>query len=599
MKSNVLLDKIIREELIKLRTNQLNEFYIRSQVNPEFEKQLKDPANRNKMGYAPWKNKQAELVLKSLGARPFSNGLNPYGYELDVDLGIANPSAVSVKTPVSNITQDRLLFYEDGSVRSTNQGRDLKYNVKNNVIVFWLNGKQQGTVSKSGGKAVFYSSIKTSNQLMKGDTTNNILDAIQTGVDWTTLVLSPFFPGLSDAVDLINAFGYFVRKKYFEGFLSSIAVIPYVGSALSRGIRIAVGKSGNTLEKLLKQAYDSNNYEATLAFWAKLKETNAVNADNLSMIGTGLNELTKVIAYSKKPLTKIPGGTELINQLKRFETWITQSKKAISEISEASAKSKLTGRLNKPGIQTITFGSKLSGRILTKVVKAVRILRTWRSFPTRRLEQLASAMKLRFVKQMTAPESLMAIISTMKRSDIIKIIAPTNSMIQKTLQNKNLDEIYNWLKQTSTSAPKEYSTIQQNVTDYAIKNGNLVWNLFKDHNIQNLAALWSKSDYYRGFYLDLRKAIPVFYNEFQDVLEDANIGKDELNGIIYPAIKYMLSDILGWWNIQNTLNAIGTNKWTKTILNKFGYVQDAEGRMRAGETIPYNPKEPSKPGKYK
>ncbi len=208
MKHSALIDKLIREEIANVRKQQvLEQFFLDSQYNPEFEKKLKDPANRNKSWAKPWANKPLESALKYLGAKPISNGLNPYGYELDVDLGISGVSDVA-GTKQYSANRDRLNFSSDATVWSSNARREMYCTVKNNVIMIWYDAshtKQAGTISKTGGKAVYTSSSKTPVKMYKGDTGSQILDAIQTTVDWATLMLSPFFPGASDLLDGVNA----------------------------------------------------------------------------------------------------------------------------------------------------------------------------------------------------------------------------------------------------------------------------------------------------------------------------------------------------------------------------------------------------------
>ena len=58
------------------------------------------------------------------------------------------------------------------------------------------------------------------------------LDTLQTILDWAGLI-----PVIGDALDAINAVIYFFRGKYFEGFLSLIAIIPVIGSVMKLGIK--------------------------------------------------------------------------------------------------------------------------------------------------------------------------------------------------------------------------------------------------------------------------------------------------------------------------------------------------------------------------
>ena len=48
---------------------------------------------------------------------------------------------------------------------------------------------------------------------------------------------------IGDALDVINAIIYFWRDKYFEGFLSLVAIIPVVGSVISLGVKSSIARN--------------------------------------------------------------------------------------------------------------------------------------------------------------------------------------------------------------------------------------------------------------------------------------------------------------------------------------------------------------------
>lgn len=61
---------------------------------------------------------------------------------------------------------------------------------------------------------------------------DSMMDTVQSIADWAGLI-----PGWGDIIDLVNGLVYWLRNKPFEACLSWIAMIPVVGSVISKGLR--------------------------------------------------------------------------------------------------------------------------------------------------------------------------------------------------------------------------------------------------------------------------------------------------------------------------------------------------------------------------
>ena len=141
LQTNTLFNQIIREEytkaLLKKRVS-INEatgtLYTTSHIDPAYAKNPK----------APWTGKAAIAagILKSLGAQSYSLGFNDDGLELTVY--------------TKGIPQDRLQFYSDGSVYSSDTaGTDMGWKLDGSTIQLTEKpGSSEivGTITKSGSK---------------------------------------------------------------------------------------------------------------------------------------------------------------------------------------------------------------------------------------------------------------------------------------------------------------------------------------------------------------------------------------------------------------------------------------------------------------
>jgi hypothetical protein len=581
MKSTATLEKIIREEIARIRKEQLLEYYIDSRVPED--------------GYTPkkpWGNSKLEKALQSIGAKPYPLGLNPHGYELDV----------TFKNKAGATGQDRLWFYDNGEVWSTNQTRTMHYTPSSTTagaIKLW---KEQGDwspenvageIKKQGSKAIFFIAGEA-NKKEKQETETG-LDTFQTVLDWAGMV-----PVIGDAIDIINGAIYFARGKWFDGLLSMIAVIPVVGSAIKMSVKGIY--RGAKLDKLVGAVSKTFKTKNTAELWTRLVKDGAITRDQLQYVGSGLETLTNVLGKARPTIKTIPGSDFVLKELDDFADWMKSSRKSIDDLSTAGAKgaqqvSRKIGQLNK-GVDAAKaatgVGSKLvrkiSGETGSKMFSRIRKL-SW--FPTDKLLKLGKAVELRFAREMATPNRLTGIIKTSDPNILRKIVSDPKQAVK--LQGLNSNNLRRYLEVIQKKNPKKFEAISSNITDYAKANDNIVWSMYKTDNVKNIRALASKDMAIGGIFknldLSLRKNADIIYNELSDLGDEIGLTPDNPNGVVAPIILGGLNSVLpGKKKIQDYVKDAKENPMVASALEAGGYVQNAEtGEIQKKSELDYDP----------
>lgn len=446
--------RLVEQALLKQRS--LYEFYISSKL-------LDEPNFRPEK---PWRDSKAESVLKALGAGAFRLGINPHGYELDV------PDSVTHK-------EDRLWFNSDGTVFSTNAARTLGYVVDpaNKTITLWNEeggqnkeaGFKVGVIKKLGTSAVFVSSgagVDPNKKEEPAEERSEVLDWIQTAMDWLGLI-----PGIGDILDIINAALYFVRAAMaetdslyqeflIEGFLSLIAIIPIVGSAIKLGVK-EVYKGGKALFRLIDSARSANK----AIEWEKLVESGAISLEQLADLGSGLKWVAGEIKVGAKWLDDVPGipaevRENILKELDDFADWVALNGRHVDELGGLGKANKIPGNRLKPAVDAAAdavtgtvnkigfvrrFGRTVTLGIFPKLKKSL-----W--FPEKKLKYIAKALEKRFADKMADPTMLTALIKTMPNDKLIKSM---NQVITDRISNLPVAEKKALMSQlTSTGAVK-------------------------------------------------------------------------------------------------------------------------------------------------
>lgn len=588
MKSSVILTKILQEELKpvinsasvsrltfeeKLAAAQKNlneartELILRRSKLVEYKVASKatDPNFRIKK---PWKDVKAESILKLLGAKPFRLGINPHGYELD-------------------LPNDRLWFYSDGEVLSTNSARNLGYTVSGDEIILWnakggdtsKTGFKVGTIKLSGGAPVFTPSKENLEKSDKDaeseepEESNSTLDTIQLILDY-----AGFIPVIGDALDGLNAIISFIRGNWFEGLLSLIAVIPLVGTSIKFGIK-AIYKAAklDKLFGLIKQSFKTGNPDV---LWKELMSSGAIKPEQLKDLGTGLGTVADTLKSSYSGIKQIPflDSKSIIKELDAFTTWMKNSSKSIDDLASASAKtgakqlyksaesiSKNVGILRK-------FGNSLTLNVLPKLKRAP-------FWPEAKIQKIALGLEKRFSREFAADSTKLTelvrlapnqnVLLSKLRKDMIDRVSSlpkaSQNEFRKRLQqagllknNKNLtlnsaDDWHKFLETTNIYPATRglYDSAAQQIVKHSMENNSILWNVYKTDRLNNLKTIMSKdmipegSSLFKELDFSFRKNVDIIWDEMQDVAESFGIkDQDDVNGVIWPMITMATAEYL-------------------------------------------------------
>lgn len=589
MKTNSTLKTIVLEETFKLKRErlfenikQLQEYVTTSRVTPGF-KIAK-----------PWegKYKKAENVLKQLGAKPFSNGLNPHGYELDTD-------------------KDRLWFYDNGEVYSTASVRTLGYLVNPDGSLKIMNDAKitskswpVGTIKRSGSKAVFIPSKENAaagkTEKEKEEKPSSWVDTLQTVLDWLG-----FIPGYGDIIDAINAAIYFYRGKYFDGFLSAIAIIPIIGSAIKVSAKaVYKGAKLDRITRLIQKAFKGGGQAAQLKMWDDLIQTGVIKPSQLAKIGSGLESLESVIKSSYSTLKKAPvpesAKQQLFKQLDDFSGWLRQNNKAIEQISGAKktvAPTTFKGYtipkgLSGKALQQAEKFNRTSGKLLNKLRKTMFL-------PEKKLLQVAQGLERRFVREMKQdPTKLMAITKLLPGKQTRDVFSFVESQVRKHGSTADLSYIRNldpskasgiddMMRYLKSSVPQAYDNVSSNIVEKAMATNSPIYNTFKANTLNNLKTVLSKDmipagkTIFNDVNMSVRKSLDVIWNETHDALESAGIEwggpgtmpkenqYDAADGVAWPIVAQSVEQLMpGFYNsvvktkdsIVNYFDVLGVGK---------------------------------------
>jgi hypothetical protein len=586
------LRKIVLEEYQYLKQNNLIEYYAQSRIEAGFTPEK------------PWPNKSDEDALKRFGAKPFSNGVNLHGYELD----FKNPS-------------ERLWFYHDGEVWSTSTGRELGYDIKGNVIDLWnepgandpgrKSGFKVGSITKQGNKLIL-KLIKTAEPGEKESKPNTTIDTIQTVLDWAGLI-----PGIGDAIDVVNALIYFARGKYFDGFLSAIAVIPIVGSAIKLSAKaIYKGTKLYKIEELIKNSFKSKN---ATDVWADLAREGVISTGQLKNIGSGLDSLAGMLRGFTSKVKGVTSNQTVLKQLDDLETWMRANGKAASELTPASIRSLKAGKGAFKAASEVKGIEKLVNFVSAGTYKRLRKLTFFNDIKVKRI---ADGIAKRFAKEMKDPTKLTALIKTapegfaamqkqiggqfIKKFNVMDIADQTRIANRLGFQDpkyvalwfsnpanfqksNELTKIFTGLKKVN---PGLYDSIADPIIKTSKENGSILWTSFANDRLVNLKTALDPR-YMQQIDMSLRKNADIIWNEVHDMFEDVGVelrpGQmttdakyDELDGLIWPTIKQGVAKFMP--GVYDSANDIA--KWTRSTLDS-PIVQGAEQFLRDKSQDPY------------
>lgn len=629
MKRNVLLSKIILEEkaavmtmaakVQRARTNlnegiRLNEFFSASNYDPNFK--IKKP----------WPNTKQETVLKRMEAKPYSLGLNPHGYELDVD-------------------KDRWHFYNDKTVFSTVQSKTFGYEItSDNNIQLWnepdgwtkATGYKVGVITDKSGKPTFVED--PANRAKRGAVdpdaeekageSNSVIDTIQTILDW-----AGFIPVYGDMVDVINALIYFIRGKWFDGILSCLAIIPLIGTGIKMSIKAMY--KGAKLEKLTKLIVNGlSSPKDAGKIWTELAQSGAIHPSMYGDLGSGLATLSQTVNSSYSTIKKIPfiDSKAVIKELEVFDEFLKNSGRSMDDMADAV---KRGDKL--PWLQTAAkIDSKTSPIILRLAngitLKVVSRLKKMTFFSPEKIAKIADGLATRFTREMSSdPTKLTALIKTAPlKNDLIKKInseivsriknlpAASQTAFQSALKNANLskvsgagdiDKLLNILK-SNPSTVGVFDGVSSTITKHSMENGSMLWTGFKNTDMNNLKTLLSKdiipggSAWYKELDFSVRKNLDILWNEIHGAAEDLGIELTPQAGEKMMHDKFNEADAVVWPVIKDTIEASWPWLYEKGKQVKVGvrnvldsdFVKAAETYIMGSEEAPYDPDAETKDG---
>jgi hypothetical protein len=524
----------------------------------------------------PWDGDfaQVEKQLKKLGAMPFPGDLmNPKDSKAHYELILKTDSGAL----------DRLIFYHSGNVYSGNEGKTLnvKINADGDLELLDPATKDAEGNPVSAGILVASTDSYSENGMSKRVATfnvevapeqeesNDVLDTIQLILDFAGLI-----PGIGDAIDVINALIYFARGKVLDGFLSLIAIIPLVGSVISLTLKTALKPLkwiGKALTDVFRGAKNADE------IWLAIKETGKISPEQLKLLAEGMQKFGDDIAGLRGWLSRnnIPGLDErkAAEILEQFENFCRSNTRSIDDLLGASQR---TGKAIDASRTAFKTGRKV-GEFAYKPLRNVwNRARKIGMFPEKKIKQLSVALDLRFMRRMKAdPKRLASILSTTPnakavnglKADLMQIIETRIASLPNGTQE--LNRLYQnvgrttsdpdaWIKtldyvKNNPAMTNLYDEVGSKITNFAMANDNVMYNMYRTGATQNIEAVLSTKDMtatgiLQSLDFSWRKNADILWNELQDMGEDAKIElglseKDDINGLFYPILKVALDNV--------------------------------------------------------
>jgi len=521
-------------------------------------------------------------------------GSNPDSYEVTVQITPAEGSGK--KAPYKNLFR----FYEDGSVYDFNLMTRLGWEYQNNQL--HILAKNPGAIISTAGdtelatidsNGVFRNSGYTEHEASVFDKPekNTFLDTFQTILDW-----AGFIPVIGDAIDVINAIIYFVRGKMVEGFLSLIAIIPIVGSALKMGIKGAFKAATMGIAKGFKAVKLSKVSNLLMIWWAK-KQPGAMGdvleqiykagkatgkkqgeiyleLKDMITIGNWLGTAGGFLKRSIAGIKKIPllGDSKIFDRMEGWSKLLVSSKKSVVDKAAKIAKQEKLTKIGKEGFKIWKVPGKafkyLTFGLLPKLKKM-----PW--YPAKQLEKMAQVTQKRFIEKVAKqPRELAALATYMsprglksmsdslsdisKQADNLKYLEssiPNPKYLtaleggSKQIQFKALVEnpgdlrkfLGNLSKKTDETSRLLYREITQDITKKAVENDNPLWHVFKDSDLQKIIS----SQFAVGLKTQFAKNVDWFWNELQMAGETLGFESSEHLGQvgIVPLTKWAVAEM--------------------------------------------------------
>jgi hypothetical protein len=548
--------------------------------------------------------KTQEFLKNIPGTSEETRGSNLVAYDVTVTI----PASGERKTSYKNL----FTFYEDGSVYDFNlMGRfGYKYDESKKLItIMSKNPAAIITLADSKPLATIDASGKFTNLAYAEQPKSTFdkpkeipwLDTLQTVLDFAGLI-----PVIGDALDLINAVIYFWRDKYFEGFLSLIAIIPVVGSIISLGVKGAIKGAKATLfsSKLISRWWLKGETKAVKEFCDYLMK-NGVSAKDIRAMAKQFGSFGSMMKNAGKAIPDIAGGKSVAKAMDNaggsFSVFMKGADKAVDAATAAKQVTKAAEESAKIWKTPKAVANFLTFNLLPKIKKMP-------FFPTKQLAAMGAKTEARFIKKSAQSPERLAYLAKFGGSKQRKVVVeefadlykkfgePGASFSKKKIGqiNKAMNStpelqkmwkdgrgIIDWdnmlqsatktqdfMTSLSKSDPKLFKEFGETLTNQAVSNNNILWNTYKESTANKIISSQTANVLKTSF----AKNVDWIWNEMQMAGETLGFESSEHLGKvgIVPLTKWAVASSMPgtYASMQATRDGIvGLGKAAKDTLN--------------------------------
>ena len=560
----------------------------------------------------PEKTAKTQEFLKSLGASEETRGSNLVAYDVTVTIPAGGEQTQTYK--------NLFTFYEDGSVYDFNLMARLGYEYDDSKKLITIMSKNPAaiiTLADSKPLATIDSKGKFTNLAYAEQPKSTFdkpkempwLDTLQTVLDFAGLI-----PVIGDALDVINAIIYFWREKYFEGFLSLIAIIPVVGSLISlgikgafKGIKTAIGGS-----KLLSKVGASNligrwwlkgDPKAIKELADNLLATGTISATQLRQIEKSFGSLSNLLRSASKGIPNIPGSKSVVKAIDDAADTLTLGRKGFDDALTAAAK--VAPDVEKVAATIWKTPKAVANALTLGLLPRIKKM-PW--FPTKQLAAMGAETQARFItRSAQSPEKLGLLTKfggasqrravtrefngfyrSMSELDAGSILKQNKKTIDNIMYRKwQLKPLFNkkggidwdgmlqsadktevFMKALKDADPKLAEEFGKKLTNQAVAKNNILWNTFKESTANKIIS----SQTSRALKTQFAKNVDWIWNELQMMGETLGFESSEHLGNvgIVPLTKWAVASSMPgtYASMQATRDAVvGLGTAAKDTLN--------------------------------
>jgi hypothetical protein len=383
--------------------------------------------------------------------------------------------------------------------------------------------------------------------------TNDILDTIQLILDF-----AGFIPGYGDIIDAINAAGYFYRGKQIEGYLSLIAIVPMVGSAIKTSMKGAIQAVGGTIafRKLLKQA-QAGNITGLADFYKMAYESGKLSKVQLSKLADYGDTVANLLVSGKSGISSVEQALKLdpttLNGIYKqidevastirntISTPVRETIQSTSLIAKGVKKvGAKIGKLTTTGLNLATFGGFGIARNLVKKLGVTE----------RELKQLRKAMDVKFIKQVEqSPLLTTSMFKQLKRPSATQSVGELG--VPPWLWSKETKDIDAWFTNLKNTDPAKWKEVSNKIANRSVSVNNPYYVKMASNYFQQAANIFSPGAVYTAnkgdilpsllklntYRLSNPKNLDIVANEVEDLAEKIGLDpQDDINSIFVSAL---------------------------------------------------------------